>query len=202
MVSEKRAATSSSPNPIRWSGLAAILAGVLLLVSDLLELFVFELENFGASATTSGYFLVVGLFLLTALLFSFGLVGLYASQVEAAGLLGLLAFLVAFVGTTLVAGAFWAQEFFAPTVAGVAPEVLNGEQAGWLNLGFIASFSLFALGWLLFGASTLRARVHPRWAAVLLMVGAVLIFLPLPASSVVYSVAMVWLGFSLFREKS
>ncbi len=187
-------------NLIRWGGLAAVLAGVLLLVTDVLKLFVFE--NFSTTATTNTYVFITGGFLLSALLFSLGLVGLYASQAEAAGPLGLLGFLVAFIGTALVAGAFWAQEFFVPAAVEVAPDFLDNEQPGWLNFGFIMSFSLFALGWLLFGAATLRARVYPRWAAVLLMVGVVLILLPLPVPSLVFDVAVVWLGFVLLTRRS
>ena len=93
-------------NLIRWGGLAAVLAGVLLLITDILKLFVFE--DFSTTATTNTYVFITGGFLLSALLFSLGLVGLYASQAEAAGPLGLLGFLVAFIGTALVAGAFWA----------------------------------------------------------------------------------------------
>lgn len=57
------------------------------------------------------------------------------------------------------------------------------------------TFSLFSLGWLLFGISILRARVYPRAAAVLLIVGAALTFIPLPLTGIVFSAAVVWLGF-------
>ncbi len=86
-------------------------------------------------------------------------------------------------------------------MAGVAPESLDSGRAEWLNLGFAVSFFLFVLGWILLGASALRVRVHPHWATVLLMVGAMLVVLPLSASSVVFGVAVVWLGFSLFTGK-
>ena len=67
--------------------------------------------------------------------------------------------------------------------------------------GFILSFLLAGLGWLVFGVATLRARVYPRWAAILLIVGAVLSFTPLPLSGMVLSVAVAWLGFILFTER-
>ncbi len=191
----------SSSNVIRWGGLPAVLAGMLLLLFDVLELFVSDFENFSVIAITGTYAVIAGFFLLAALLSSLGLIGLYASQAEAAGPLGLLGFVVAFIGTTLVAGAFWAQEFFVPAVAKVAPELLDNELPGWLNFGFSMSFSLFALGWLLFGVATFRARVHPRWAAVLLMIGAVLILLPLPIASVVFDVAVAWLGLALLAGR-
>ena len=181
--------------------MAAVLAGELLLVSNFFEFFVLRFGSFGANATAGEYAFVAGFFLLTALLCLLGLVGLYVGHAKPAGRLGLPAFLMAFVGTTLVTGVFWPQEFFAPIVAGVDPESLDSRRAEWLNLGFAASFFLFVLGWVLFGASTLRARVHPRWAAVLLMVGAVLVVFPLPASSVVFGTAVIWLSLSLFAGK-
>jgi hypothetical protein len=88
-----------------------------------------------------------------------------------------------------------------PLVTEVAPELLYYEKTGWLNFGFMASFSLFALGWLLFGVSTFRARVNPRRAAVLLIVGVVLVVLRPPIASVVFDAAVAWLGFSLFTGK-
>ncbi len=75
-------------------------------------------------------------------------------------------------------------------------------QSGPISLqsavGFILLSGIFAVGWLLFGVATLRAHVYPRWAALLLMVGAVLGFFPLPLNTVVFGVAVAWLGFALF----
>src|SRR3712207_8799484 len=55
-----------------------------------------------------------------------------------------------------------------------------------------------SLGWLLFGVASLRARVYPRVAAIVLMIGAVLSILPVPLTGLVISVAVAWLGFVLF----
>ena len=187
---------------IRGCGLAAALAGVLLLISDVLELVVFGVQPPGAGPFAGGQSIVAGLFLVAALSATLGLVGLYVSQATAAGLPGLASFLVAFVGTTLVAGTFWSQMFFAPAVARVAPQFFYNDQPAWLNFGFFASFFVFLLGWLLFGAATYRAGVRPRWAAVLLMAGVVLIVLPLPFASLVFDAAVIWLGLDLFAEYS
>ena len=56
-------------------------------------------------------------------------------------------------------------------------------------------------GRLLFGVATLRARVYPRWAAILLIVGAVLLGLPVPGLEIVLAVAVAWLGFALFMGR-
>ena len=41
---------------IRWSGLAAVVAGVLFLIVELLELLAIDLENLGAQATMGIFF--------------------------------------------------------------------------------------------------------------------------------------------------
>jgi hypothetical protein len=46
--------------------------------------------------------------------------------------------------------------------------------------------------------ATLRALVFPRAAAVLVIIGAVLIAVPLPARALVLGIALAWLGFVLF----
>jgi hypothetical protein len=52
------------------------------------------------------------------------LVGLYARQAEAAGPLGLVGFLAAFLGTGLLMGASWTNTFTPPVVAREAPALL------------------------------------------------------------------------------
>ena len=77
---------------IRWSGLAAILAAVLLSVGALLNIAT-ETENLSESATTAPYAFTWLLYLLGGVLLLLGLVGLYARQSEAAGILGLVGWL-------------------------------------------------------------------------------------------------------------
>jgi hypothetical protein len=83
----------------------------------------------------------------------FGLSGLYISQSEAAGTLGLVGFLLAFLGPALVVGVSWAEAFIAPFLAAEAPEFLETE-----NFAFPLSLLTFVMGWLVFGVATLRAR--------------------------------------------
>ena len=183
----------SSSSLIRWAGLAAVLSGVSSVMGDLLGLTV-DLES-AESAATTPYVLVFALYLLGTLLLLLGLVGLYAGQAEEAGILGLAGFLIAFAGTTLFSGTVWFELFITPSLAAEAPELAEAE----LGLaGFVVSFLSVILGWLLFGAATLRACVYPRPAAILLIVGAVVSFAPVPLSGIVLSVAVAWLGFVLF----
>ena len=186
----------SSSNLIRLSGLAAIVAGALLLVGDLLSLAT-ESENRSEAATTAPFVFTFLLYLIGTVLLLVGLVGLYIRQSEASGILGLVGFAAAFLGSALVLGAFWTELFVAPFLANAAPAVLDAGPTGTLAVGFILTFALGALGWLLFGLAALRARVYPRAAAIALMVGAVISFLPIPASGIVLNAVVAWLGFTL-----
>ena len=185
----------STSNLIRWAGLAAILAGVLLVVADLLNLAIgFEDEPLRETATTGIYALQSLANLLAAVLLLIGLVGLYTRQSEAAGPLGLAGFLVAFLGTALVTGLLWASLFIVPALAVEAPAFLDEGPPP----GFFLSLITFGVGWLLFGIGTLLARVYPRIPVILLMIGAVIIVLPLPFTGIVFAIAVTWLGFALF----
>src|SRR3712207_4052471 len=188
----------SSSDLIRWAGLAAILAGVLLVVADLLNLAIGfdEDEPFSESATTGIYALQSLANLLAAVLLQIGLVGLYARQSEAAGPLGLAGFLVAFLGTALVTGFLWAGLFIVPALAVEAPAFLNELEGP--PPGFFLSLITFGVGWLLFGITTLRARVYPRITVILLIIGAVIISRPLPFTGIVFAIAVTWLCFDLF----
>lgn len=192
----------SSSKLIRLGGLSAVLAGALLVISELLYLVVGLEATLSAETAASGSYIFQSvLFLLAAVLLLGGLVGLYASQSENLGTLGLAGFLVAFVGTALTVGAFWDSTFVPPALAQEAPAMIETGPPPFVNFGITVTFVLLTLGWLLFGLAILRARVYPRVVAVLLMVGAVLAFLPLPFSTIPFGVAVSWMGLNLLSDK-
>lgn len=190
----------SSSNLMRWGGLAALVGGALFVVAELLGLPTLNVESFSETATTVSFAIQQLLFLLGVVFLLLGLLGLYVRQSEAAGSLGFIGFLVAFLGTVLIGGFMWASAFIAPALADATPEFLDEGPPP----GFFLTVITFVLGWLLFGVGTLRAQVFPRAAAILLIVGAVVIILPLPFTTVVFAVAVAWMGFALFtgREAS
>lgn len=190
----------SSSSLVRWSGLVAMVAGVLLLIAELLELLpVFDDIPFSELALTRIFTFQLTLYLVGLILLAVGLVGLYAHQSETVGLLGLVGFLVAFAGTVLFTGFFWANIFVAPALAVGAPEFL--DQGGRFP-GFRLSLIIYAVGWLLFGLASLKARVYPRAPVVALIIGAALDLFGAPLSGLVIDAAFVWLGFSLFSGRA
>ncbi len=186
---------------IRLGGLAAVLVGVFALISELLDLYLYATtseDSLSEVATTSATFTVQGvLILIVAMLLLVALVGIYASQAEAAGVLGSVGFLIALIGTALFVGAMWDSVFFIPALAQAEPAFLDSDPTFLEIAGGVLSQGLLVGGWIVFAVSTLRARVYPRAAAVLLLVGAVVGAIPLPLTTIVFGVALAWMGVSL-----
>ncbi len=192
----------ASSTLVRLGGLAALGAGVLFLVGDLIIVVAGVDFHSAGSQTTASYASVFLLWLLGGALLLLGLVGLHARQSEATGVLGLVGFLAAFSGTVLIAGFFWYSLFITPLVATEAPELHEtiGGPAGE-PLGTILSVLAYSAGWVLFGVATLRAGVYPRVAAIAVIVGSVLALVPVPGSGMVFDAAIAWLGFVLFAGR-
>lgn len=112
-----------------------------------------------------------------------------------------MAFLVAFVGTILVAGAYWDTTVTVPVLAREVPELVEAGSPGLVMFGSNLSFGLFSLGWLLLGGGVLRTCMYPRGAAVLLMVGSVLVFFPFPFTVIPFGLAVAWMGLSLLSGR-
>jgi hypothetical protein len=190
----------SSSNLIRWGGLAAMASAICAVLSFVLYTVIVGDDRLSEAATSGVFFLPSGAQLLAMVLLLVGLVALFARQAETFGTLGLTGFLLALVGTTAAAGALWSQVFVVPRLAEAAPGVVD-QAGGSVLAGFLLSFLLFGVGWILFGVATLRTRAFPRWAVILLIAGAVISILPLPSRALILEVAVAWLGFTLLTEK-
>jgi hypothetical protein len=145
----------------RWSGLAAILAGVVLIVTILLTVLI-------ASAFSA-------LFGLVWLLSVVALPGLQARQGGRSRRLMLVGSGLATIGATILA--IWmafgsvSDTLFGPssTTSGFLYDmwVLKGGAAFLVRLPIV----LLLVGLALFGIATFRAGVRPRWGAALLALG-------------------------------
>ena len=171
-----------------------------MFIAELLELLpAFDDLPFSELALTGIFTFQLTLYLVGLILVAVGLTGLYAHQSEVAGPLGLVGFLVAFAGTVFFSGFFWAGIFVAPALAVGAPEFL--DQGGRFP-GFYLSLLIYAVGWLLFGVASLKARVYPRAPIIALIIGAALDLFGAPLSGLVIDAAFIWVGFSLFSGRA
>jgi hypothetical protein len=128
------------------------------------------------------------------------LVALYSQLAPRTGRFGLVAFVAALTGTMTQGGNMWFDGFAAPWLAAVAPQVFTAEKTITLQVGALAAYLLFALGWMLFGIAVLRARVVPVGIPVALVLGGVLGFQSgLPPYGVPIGLAVAALGVGLIR---
>lgn len=204
----------SAPNLIRLTGLAAVAAGVIFAGIQPIHP-----PDALSSVTTQAWGIITPLKVVMCLLFLLGWTGLYASQVKAAGWLGLAGFLLLSLCWALQAGFIFAEAFIVPLLATAAPSFVDGYlgiaagRASDVNLGVLpALFTLvgilYVLGGLLFGIALFRARILPRWPAVLLAAGSALT--PAAAlfphqiqrfAAIPVGVAAVALGYALWSQR-
>lgn len=197
-----------SSNFIRYAGLAAVLAGASFVAADLLSLSISPKFPSSVSLGSEAYAIQSVLKLAGSALLLLGLYGLHARQAGAAGTLGTAGFLAAFSGTALAVGSFWATAFFAPAMVAMDPVAFDAGQGppGRLAGAFAVTMAAFVLGWALFGVAAWRARVYPRAATLLLILGSpltvgTLLVVGFP-TGVFFSAAVAWLGCTLWSQKA
>jgi hypothetical protein len=136
-------------------------------------------------------------------LLALALVAIYEREARAAGWFGLIGFAAALTGTVWMAGDWWYEAFAVPWMADVAPAVFETGAGGPLLAGGLVSFALFALGWVLFGAASLRAKVFPRAISAAILVTGLIAGVPIAGAylygSVAFGLAMGALGLWLMR---
>ena len=160
----------SSAALLRWSGLALIAGGLLLVVATVLH----PSRETPATMLEAEVRLVAAhvLFTLSYLLVLLGLPGLYGATSVRMGRLGLVGFLLAFLGTMLIAvsGNFG---FLAPVLATNSPEAIDAINRYPPEAALNAvAFGGFVVGFGMFGVAMARTASFPRPAGVLVAVGA------------------------------
>jgi hypothetical protein len=103
---------------------------------------------------------------------------------------------IALVGTVLVAGGEWASLFVLPALSSAAPHLLSSGALAAVPVGFVASYAVFAVGWVATAVALARAGIVPVWLGVLLALGAVagLVPAPEPARLLIVSIAVLLVG--------
>ena len=142
----------SSSDLIRWGGMAAVAAGVVWVVSGILAI---VYQGVHAPGTFADY-LVEGTFAVGLLLTAAGMVGLHALQKENYGRIGRAGFYTVVVASL-------------GQVLGTVVLLAGSTALAWLV--FPVGVLAVLVGFVLYGAATLQARVLPRWCGVGLIVG-------------------------------
>lgn len=185
---------------VRLAGAAGIASAALAVAALVGFVVVVGSDPIADAATGAGFYVPALAALASVALLGLALVGLFLHQEERLGRLGAAAFGLALVGTIAAAGAQWTYVFVVPHFAPVVPELVN-ESTGSVLAGFVVSYALLALGWILAGLATLRTGLFPRWMPLLLVGGAAIAFLPLPSRTLVLTVAAALLGLRMLGRE-
>ena len=193
---------------IHFMGLVCVFAGALIALAEILHPAGEDLVAVNSPLWSPAHMI----WWLGVLLLQFGLIGLYARHAEALGWLGLIGFVLAFFGAGLTAGILFLQSSAVPLIAPrfppIAYELLIGP-VGWVLL----NEATFGGGIVLFAIATMRARVYPRWAGLLVIYGIVLYlasWVPSDrvlshaialASNLTFGLGVAWMGHALWSEK-
>ena len=203
----------NTKNLIRWAGLSAVVAGLCFVVVGL-----FHPPNMLSSVSTSRWVIVHAVAIARSLFGLPGITGVYARQAHAAGWLGLAGYLLFSFWLVLIFAFTFFEVFVLPLLATTAPTFAAGflrifTGSAEMNVGVLAALwglsdALFALGGLVFGIATFRARILPRWAGGALTIAIILApvsaLLPnelRPLVAVPIGFALAGLGYALWSER-
>jgi hypothetical protein len=197
----------------RAAGLSAVAGGLLFIAVQIKH------PHLDATfATTTEYMVRETMKVLMAVLSLIGITGIYLRQVKQTGVLGLIGYVVFGVGYLAILSVQVVGVFVLPTLADSQPGYVNdvlavatgGTSTGDIGLmqTLVQAGIAYIVGGFLFGIALFRANILARWAAALLSVGAVatLVSSLLPQINqrlfaIPVSVALIGLGYSLWREQ-
>jgi hypothetical protein len=212
---------TTASNLSRWAGLAAMGAGVSFVVIQAIH----PLDVL-ASVSTPRWAIVHYLGVVMGLLGLWGITGIYARQAQAAGWLGFAGYLLFTIFFVITTAFQFVEAFISPLLVSVAPQFVEGllgiasGRGGGMDMGALSvvyalnGFAGYMLGGVLLGVATVRARVLPRGAGILLASAAVLpLVAALPFIAVLFphpldrifavpmALAWAWLGYALWSER-
>lgn len=133
-------------NLIRWSGLAAMAAGIIFAGIQPIHP-----PDALSSVNTDAWAIIMPLKTTMSLLFLLGIAGIYGRQVKESGWLGLVGFLMFSLSWALQTAFIFAEAFIMPPLAAAAPKFVEGffgivnGTPGEMNLGAIPAIYVLVL---------------------------------------------------------
>ncbi|MHA2282882.1 MAG: hypothetical protein ACXAC5_18730 [Promethearchaeota archaeon] len=158
------------------------------------------------------WLIVNGLGVIGFVLALVGILGIFFKQFNDLTELGVIGFLITFVGQVLYNAGIYYETFIWPVLAESDPNLIN------LSTGpiytspvfftmLILAGSMYAIGFLIFGYSTYKAKTFPKWAILILVIGVIFFtpgFFPYIVRTlgiIVYAGGLIWVGYVLFKQE-
>lgn len=176
---------------MKIAGYAGVAAGIFIILTRALQVWLYGDLPLSVHGSDDMFVALVGIpGVIGSILFLMSTVGLYLFQADRSGMVGFALFLLAFFGISLSIGANWTYAFASPYLAGTAPEILDADFSdpawGVFGSGFLYSYLLAALGYMLFSLWTIVVGKIPRWIGTVMLLSMPLAGI-LPISTVGYA---------------
>lgn len=199
----------------RWDGLVVGLTGALLLIWWLpVSTLVPDLNARGdltVMVDNSTWALYNAPGAVAAVLLPGVIVGLYVCQKPVMTKVGQVGFYLALVGAVIFAWVQLEQTLVWPTLLAESPGLLELSGAMFASPPFAAVYwvghGMMGVGFALFGRTTSRLRVFPRWAGLLMAFGGLGLCIPIVIPWIrilgvlMLGPALMWMGYILWRDR-
>ena|SRR6266700_2201020 len=196
----------------RTSGIALLLGAVLAIIGNVLGTILFP-GNDPHQYSNALWLIVMLLSFIGSLVLLLGLPAVCVRQAERAGWLGLIGFVLTMIGGFLFTGFSLIPLLVLPWLAQTAPKLAASSGPPSFFVFFLVASLVFVVGGILLGIAIMRARILPRWAGALILVGAVLNLVSFPLSGaisnilgtvafVLFAVGIGWIGSTLMSTGS
>jgi hypothetical protein len=144
-----------------------------------------------------------GGYLAINMLFTLALSGIYFRQVEQAGYLGLVGFILSTL--SLFIAIIWTgyASLAFPVLQAQFPDAVRPVLQGPMGIASMINMYLSFLGNLVFFIATLRAKVFPRPATWIILAGLLLSWAMLPynLAAIIMAFGIAWYGYAMWKEE-
>ena len=185
----------------KLTGVANIAYSTILLITGILFYILFPVKEIGSNYSilvNSAGWIPINIIAMVATVFGIlGTFGMYVKQVEKSKYLTLIGFIFIIFGLVMkVCATSWEFAIWPAILQNNPMNTLLTESLIYKNasiLSFYAVFTLFfMIGYIVFGIGSLKAKVFPKWACTLLIIGA-------PAYAILLSIPPFgFLGLALY----
>ncbi|UCG03865.1 MAG: hypothetical protein JSW11_07740 [Candidatus Heimdallarchaeota archaeon] len=203
-------------NFFRITGIANIGSAVFLIFFWFLYAILLPINevptNYHLLVLDPDWLIVNGLGVIGFVLALIGILGIFFKQYNDLTELGMIGFLITFVGQVLYNAGIYYETFIWPVLAESDPNLIdlsNGpiySNPIFFTMLLLAG-SIYVIGFLIFGYSTYKTDSFPKWAILLLVIGVVMFipgFFPYIVRTlgiIVYALGLIWVGYKLIKQE-
>ncbi len=203
-------------NFFRITGLANIVSAVFLLLFWFLYAILLPINevptNYHLLILDPEWLIVNSLGVIGFVLALVGILGIFFKQSDDITMLGMVGFLITFVGQVLYNAGIYYETFIWPVLAESDPNLINLSNGPiYTNPVFFIMLmlagSIYVIGFLIFGYSTYKTDSFNKWAILLLVIGVVMFipgFFPYIVRTlgiIVYAGGLIWVGYMLIKQE-